>query len=246
MGYPGAAITDTSWQLVPRFSRLAMAIPITCPGCGKNFKAENHLAGRTVSCPNCQHPFSIPLLDESEPGETYGVKEPEAPPPLPEMYLGPKKRMRLERDAPLPVAQALPGNERREEPPAPRAKPAAPERPTLPVAKLLPAAEVEATGIDVSTIDIPQTPAWLRHLHWVLALALIPLVISLLHKDEGRDDIKERFEQTISQLPEERQQQARQKWDEVEKGEASEDELFEMLPRKRLVGAFLPRSTIVH
>ena len=38
-----------------------------------------------------------------------------------------------------------------------------------------------------------ETPAWLRHLHWLLALALIPLAVSLLHKDASKDEFLERL-----------------------------------------------------
>lgn len=216
-----------------------MSIPFACQACGKRFKADDRLAGRTVACPNCQQPVSIPDPEDAAPGAAYGVKEPEVRPPLPALYLGPAKKPVEVRppqpkfEPPLPVARPLPRTEPR---------PAG----SLPIARRLPDVGDEPPDPPVPTIVISETPAWLRHLHWVLALALIPLVVSLLHKDAGTDDVVERIEQTISQLPSDRQERARQTLAQIEEGNASEDELFRLLPRERLIGAFLPHSTIVH
>src|SRR5687767_6454599 len=38
-----------------------MPIPVTCQ-CGQSFAAGDHLAGRTVQCPKCKAPLTIPAL----------------------------------------------------------------------------------------------------------------------------------------------------------------------------------------
>lgn len=63
-----------------------MPIPVTCQ-CGASFSAKDELAGRTVRCPKCQNPLSIPapqpaggigdLLDVEGVGSTTGRSCPE-------------------------------------------------------------------------------------------------------------------------------------------------------------------------
>ena len=47
-----------------------MEIPVSC-SCGKTFKAKSTLAGKTVACPHCQSPISIPAAAADGAGKIY-------------------------------------------------------------------------------------------------------------------------------------------------------------------------------
>src|SRR5581483_7648751 len=96
---------------------------------------------------------------------------------------------------------------------------------------------------DVATLPPLTTndpPLWLRHLHWLLALALIPLAVSLL---AGHDDsLLARIKETL-----EKASPAEQERFEAAAGRAeSLDDLINALPDHRAAGAMLPRSTGWH
>ncbi len=93
---------------------------------------------------------------------------------------------------------------------------------------------------------VPEPPAWLRHLHWLLALALVPLAFSLLQPEKLRDEFDSRLQKTLEQAPAKVQRRAQHVRERVEEGTASLDDLFATLPGHRLVGSFLPRSTWLH
>ncbi|HEX4588750.1 MAG TPA: PrsW family glutamic-type intramembrane protease [Gemmataceae bacterium] len=97
----------------------------------------------------------------------------------------------------------------------------------------------DVTALPPLTTNDP--PLWLRHLHWLLALALIPLAVSLL---AGHDDksLLDRISETL-----ERAGPADQARFEAgaEKFESLHD-LVDALPEHRLVGAALPASTGWH
>jgi RsiW-degrading membrane proteinase PrsW (M82 family) len=96
------------------------------------------------------------------------------------------------------------------------------------------------------------TPAWLRHLHWLLALALIPLAVSLLEND--KTDLKSRLEKTYEEATEEEQERidvglaklAKDLQDDPEKVKDAREVLFELLPDQKLSGALLSRRTWAH
>ena len=90
-----------------------------------------------------------------------------------------------------------------------------------------------------------EPPIWLRHLHWLLLLALIPLGFSLLQKDDERDFVR-RLEETKRRGSEEDRRRIEKAEHEIEEGNGSLDELFEAMPGHKLVGAFLPRDSFVH
>src|SRR5437879_5760857 len=78
-----------------------------------------------------------------------------------------------------------------DEPPA-AAKPPEPEPATLmaPQPERPPKPRAWAKKKDPASLPplkAGETPLWLRHLHWLLALALIPLAFSTLRKDEDGD-----------------------------------------------------------
>ena len=90
-----------------------------------------------------------------------------------------------------------------------------------------------------------EPPFWLRHLHWLLVLALVPLMFSLWQTEHDREDLEMRIEETLDQAelsPEERDRIYGVLADEA----TSVDRLFALLPDRRLAGAFLPRDTVVH
>ncbi len=87
-----------------------------------------------------------------------------------------------------------------------------------------------------------ETPLWLRHLHWLLALALIPLALSLLQKEE-KEDVLSRLIETMQQAPPEVQSRVKR---EMEREEGSLDDLLKALPDQKLKGAFLGRKTWTH
>lgn len=87
-----------------------------------------------------------------------------------------------------------------------------------------------------------ETPLWLRHLHWLLALALIPLALSLLQKAE-EEDLLSRLIDTMQQAPPDVRSRVER---EIEHGEGSLDDLLKALPDQKLTGAFLERKTWAH
>src|SRR5947209_10436342 len=130
----------------------------------------------------------------------------------------------LESEEPAGPAPAEPAERVERRPPAASA---VPRRPRSDVAKLPPL-----------TTDGP--PLWLRHLHWLLALALIPLAVTLLSGQH--DSLKERIEETLGKADPGEQQRILS----AAAGAHSIDDLIEAMPGHRLAGAMLPRSTGWH
>src|SRR5207253_4606811 len=99
-------------------------------------------------------------------------------------------------------------------------------------------------------IDIPpselQTASWVRHLHWLLALALLPLAISLLHKDPDEANLLKRLAETVKEAPADVQQRTERVITGLEEGKGAVNDLFDALPNHRLSGALLPRRTLMH
>jgi RsiW-degrading membrane proteinase PrsW (M82 family) len=99
---------------------------------------------------------------------------------------------------------------------------------------------------DVATLPPLTTndpPPWLRHLHWLLALALIPMIVSLSSSSSDDDDsIPARIEQTLEKAtPAERQRVLS-----ILSDHTSLDELINALPDHRVLGAAFARSTRAH
>lgn len=78
--------------------------------------------------------------------------------------------------------------------------------------------------------DAERAGSWRDHLHWVLALALIPLAISLLSQT---DTLKSEIERAIQENPE------------LELA-GDKDELLDGLPNGRLTSAHLARDSLMH
>ncbi len=108
---------------------------------------------------------------------------------------------------------------------APVFQPAAPRPSTVPVRTLPP-------------LKSNEPPAWLRHLHWALMLALIPLAVLLLRKDTSEADFIQRLEDSLDNAPIESQIKAERAKD--------LDDLISALPRERIIGAALGRNTYWH
>jgi RsiW-degrading membrane proteinase PrsW (M82 family) len=117
-----------------------------------------------------------------------------------------------------------------EEPPP---RPASPPRPTKP--------KPDIASLPPLTTNEP--PLWRRHLHWLLVLAMIPLVVSLLVKSHDAD-LVERFEETLRDAPPDvriRIQAA------VESKEGMDlDDLINIFPEHKLKGAWLTRNSYAH
>jgi RsiW-degrading membrane proteinase PrsW (M82 family) len=188
----------------------------------KRLKAAARLAGKTLPCPFCKHPIQVPATEVSSEDAAYQVLFDDSPP----AETDESESAASTEQAPVNLPE--PFEHRVRQRTVPQALPRVPE------------------PLNQAPLASNETPFWLRHLHWVLALAMIPLVVSLLHKDASRDDIAERFTKTIDSMPPDTQQQVLQKLEDVEAGKASEEDVFRLLPRGKLVGAFLPRRTVVH
>jgi RsiW-degrading membrane proteinase PrsW (M82 family) len=94
-------------------------------------------------------------------------------------------------------------------------------------------------------LTMNEPPLWLRHLHWLLVLALLPLALSLL-SETGRDDQIKRFAESCEELPPAVQDQLEQVINKIEKEEASKSELFALLPDRKIKGALLPYNSFAH
>jgi RsiW-degrading membrane proteinase PrsW (M82 family) len=141
-----------------------MPIPVLCGGCGKRFKAPDRGAGKKVPCPACQTVISIPAaaVVEEEEDEYRLADEPlaapaRAAPSSSAIAAGREKIGTASSGAPLHVQGGGPAAA---------------------------AALSHPTGLLAATKGwVPptrsSTPAWLRHLHWCLALAMIPLAVSI-------------------------------------------------------------------
>lgn len=90
-----------------------------------------------------------------------------------------------------------------------------------------------------------EPPLWLRHLHWLLVLALLPLAFSLL-RERGVDEREKQFEKTLEQAPPDVQRRLVELLGKAEEGGVSDADLFAVLPNHKLVGALLPRNSYAH
>jgi len=93
---------------------------------------------------------------------------------------------------------------------------------------------------------VHEIPAWLRHAHWLMVLALVPLALSLLGSDAAEEDRVTRMKETLDRLTPEEQARVLDTIKEVRDGELALDLVFEAIPEHKLAGAFLPRDTWIH
>jgi RsiW-degrading membrane proteinase PrsW (M82 family) len=97
-----------------------------------------------------------------------------------------------------------------------------------------------------------STPAWLRHLHWCLALAMIPLAILMVFPSESEEELIARI---IRSLPAaEHVESADDEADDItaepdwaiDLEHVTLDDLLAFVPDRKLEGAFLSRDTWWH
>jgi RsiW-degrading membrane proteinase PrsW (M82 family) len=100
-------------------------------------------------------------------------------------------------------------------------------------------------AVSLPQITSNEPPMWLRHLHWLLVLALLPLALSLLGADD-QGDLEKRFEDTFKDSPIDVQLRLVQMEEKLEKGEATKADLFSLMPGHKLKGAFLPHGSFAH
>ncbi len=91
-----------------------------------------------------------------------------------------------------------------------------------------------------------ERPLWLRHLHWLLILALLPLAWSVLRPSGGERDFGARLRETLERATPEERQRVLYVLGEMREGKESEDVFWAVLPGHRLAGALLPRHTGMH
>lgn len=128
--------------------------------------------------------------------------------------------------------------------PSPSAKPIWTRRPPTPVA-----ADTPPAGWVPPTKS--STPPWLRHLHWCLALAMIPLAISVVVPGESPEELLERLVRALrnasSQSPTAAADGAGEEGPSLAMLEQmSLDEVMAMLPGHRLEGALVSRDSYLH
>ncbi len=192
-----------------------MAISLTCSDCGKRLKARDELAGKLLPCPNCGHKVLVPEADEDIAG--YLLQDDTPPPPEPAPSIAPSASEEEEEE------QTIVGRK----PPQAAAK----------------TQKVASKALPPLTTNEP--PLWLRHLHWLLVLALLPLAFSLL--DHGnREDFEQRFVKTLEAAPVEVQLKIEHLQDNDNQESLTLDDLFALLPEHKLIGAWLPRGSFAH
>ena len=194
-----------------------MPISVTCPGCGKKLKAKDSLAGRTAPCPACGAKLVIGSADDIAAALLRDDTEPE--PAEAETSAPPEDAAPARRIADAP--RRSPTRSTRERP---RRAPAPQSLPPL-------------------TTNDP--PFWLRHLHWLLAFSLIPLVVSLLQKPEEQD-LEDRVIETIAAAPNDTQDRIKQALLDAQDDKDPLEKLFPALPNHKLLGAWLPRDSLMH
>jgi protease PrsW len=117
--------------------------------------------------------------------------------------------------------------------PAPAVAHRGPVKPPTPAATLAP-------------LKSAEPPVWLRHLHWLLMLALLPLAVSLLRKGDDAD-LLDRIDQTIEAAPPEVQDRyGRTLEAKAKSGDLDLDVLIGELPGGRVKGAALGRHSQWH
>ncbi|TXT22319.1 MAG: hypothetical protein FD138_3521 [Planctomycetota bacterium] len=200
-----------------------MSIKFSCPECQKTLKVEERLIGKRVHCPGCQAAITIPSADSA------AAKQPVA-----EKKLVPKKPIEPE-----------PGDEFNDDEsdsygltqPKKSASNDDEYRPQLSKPKKAPA--IPTRSIELSARPSASDSGGSRsRLHWLLALALVPLALSMFWKDDAT--FGERLEKTIVAHPEVAPQ--------LQQISATADlnALFDILPGNKLEGAHLSRRSWMH
>ena len=255
-----------------------MAIRASCSACGAKFKADDRHAGRTLACPGCRQPLTIP------PAASVATEK--------DRFIDPFAEEAAALDSPPLTAPAPPTRTRKSPTPKPAAsiplvkKPATKSSERKPPLSQPPAEptfdeEIVASEADADidhsqfpdlseedlagealsppkkrkqtlaaeTSDVPsasprkrqsavERPAtgWRQHLHWVLILALAPLVMSTVWG--GSSDIMEQIQLSLDNHPEVNASAVMES--------TSLHDAAMQFPAHQLDGAFLPADTYWH
>lgn len=192
-----------------------MSISITCI-CGKRLRAPDTLAGKRVKCPACSRGLLLVA-----PNADAAVKPLQSGSPL-------------QQDAPIPFAPEYPPAE----PSLPIAREIVP--PTLRPRKPRPPEDV--AQVEPLPVSAEPSPT-LRHLHWLLGLAMVPLAILILVKGPEKGDFFARYAEALAKAPPDVRRRAEVL---MHSDETTLDDLLAALPGQRLPGAHLPRNTWRH
>jgi RsiW-degrading membrane proteinase PrsW (M82 family) len=243
-----------------------MAIRASCSACGAKLKAEGHHAGRTVPCPMCQQPISLPMAASAEEFVDPFAEEAEAliTPPQPVAIPSPVVVKRPPAERPLTTIPAIPppveGPDFDEEIDA--REPAAevddslfphlsdddlagealtPQKKRKKPLRLDDDEPVERARPQIrprrAVTALPTSGfEWRQHLHWVLILAILPLVLSTMFGDSG--SVLEQIERSLENHPEVNADAAMVA--------TSAHDLAMLFPDHRLDGALLPADTYWH
>jgi RsiW-degrading membrane proteinase PrsW (M82 family) len=198
-----------------------MSIQVFC-SCGEEYRANEALAARTVTCAACQQRLRIP--------------DPDNDPPAP-----PATRFRAD-NGPV-AADKFPTCDS-----PPRHTATAwftwiARRRALPTSAVVPQPLPPPEQPTAAPSGKPATRS--RHLPWLLVAILLPVVV-LTDGAEERIGFRQRIDQTIADLPPTEQTNAASVLARSTVGLVPLDAVFEQLPGERCPGAVLPRSTEMH
>lgn len=130
-------------------------------------------------------------------------------------------------------------------PPAPAPAPEPKPVPATPIARRGPVKPPTPVAA-LPPLKSAEPPLWLRHLHWLLMLALIPLAVSLLRKGDDAD-IFDRINETIESAPPEAQARYERTLEaKAKSGDLDLDVFIGELPGGRVKGAALSRHSHWH
>jgi RsiW-degrading membrane proteinase PrsW (M82 family) len=215
------------------FSHAYFSVTIALPGFHHVIK-ETKVMTLSVQCPACGAMHKAPERAVGKMLPCLVCKTPMA------VFkpIDPAAILLQDDDPPPPSPETAPDVEELP-PPSPAPKP----RSTRPRKK---SKAVDLASLPPLTSDDP--PFWRRHLHWLLALALIPLVVSLLGSstENSLQDRRAEIEKQLRESLEHTSPAERNRILERLKNAETVDELTSLFPDQRLPGALLSRSTVGH
>lgn len=193
-----------------------MPISVRCPACDRGHKAPDRAAGQLLNCLACGNAMTVPAAVIGASDILLGSEQADSAP----------SRGDEDDSGSLPF----------EEPP-----PSLEEPPRKPKPLRKPKSKPDIASLPPLTSNDP--PLWRRHLHWLLVLAMLPLLVSLLAK--GNDaDLVQRLTESLREAPPDVQirfESAIESKDGVEL-----DDVINIFPEHKLKGAWLSRDTSAH